>query len=429
MASATVEELPQGLSDLSGPLPRQVGFRTTLRYLSLPAVRIIATLAAVNVLVWIAVAIVLRWHPLLSSTALLSYTFGLRHALDADHISVIDLMTRRLIASGSRPVTVGMWFSLGHSTIVIVTCIVVAATSGALEKRFDGFERVGNIVGTAVSAGVLILLGIGNAWILLKLVQKLRELLDKDVDEDARTFRADGGFNLEGGGLLVRLLKKVFKVIDRPWKMYFVGVMFGLGFDTSSEIAVIGIASVQGAEGTSIWLILIFPVLFTGKRTPPPYLQALITNFVVAGMCLIDTTDGALMMTLYTSTSFARDTVAILYYSIVLTAITVIVAICIGTIQLLSLVTGVASPSGKFWDGVNNAGDRFDIIGGAICGSFVLFGIASVLLYRPWRRRVDRKRRRAPVEGDQLQDIGVKTTNDSKQIGMIEDTNEIRPAN
>jgi high-affinity nickel-transport protein len=175
-------------------------------------------------------------------------------------------MTRRLIASGSRPVTVGMWFSLGHSTIVVVTCIVVAATSGALEKRFDGFERVGNIVGTAVSAGVLILLGVGNAWILLKLVQKLRELLNKDVDEDALTFRADGGFNLEGGGLLVRLLKKVFKVIDRPWKMYFVGVMFGLGFDTSSEIAVIGIASVQGAEGTSIWLILIFPVLFTGMN-------------------------------------------------------------------------------------------------------------------------------------------------------------------
>jgi high-affinity nickel-transport protein len=106
------------------------------------------------------------------------------------------------------------------------------------------------------------------------------------------------------------------------------------------------------------------------------------------------------MMTLYTSTSFARDVIAILYYSIVLTAITVIVAICIGTIQLLSLITGVANPSGKFWDGVNNAGDHFDIIGGAICGSFVLFGLASVILYRPWRRRVDRKRRRAPIEGE-----------------------------
>jgi len=122
-------------------------------------------------------------------------------------------------------------------------------------------------------------------------------------------------------------------------------------------------------------------------------------------MCLIDTIDGALMMTLYTSTSFARVTVAILYYSIVLTAITVLVAICIDTIQLLSLVAGVANPTGRVWDGVNNAGEHFDIIGGAICGSFVLFGIASVLLYTPWRRRVDRSRSepvldQRSIEGD-----------------------------
>ena len=109
-------------------------------------------------------------------------------------------------------------------------------------------------------------------------------------------------------------------------------------------------------------------------------------------MCLLDTTDGALMMTLYTSTSLARDTVSILYYSIVLTAITVVVAICVGTIQLLSLVAGVANPSGPFWDGVNSAGDHFDIIGGAICGSFVLFGVASILIYPSWRRKVDRSR-------------------------------------
>lgn len=172
-----------------------------------------------------------------------------------------------------------MWFSLGHSTIVVITCIVVAATSGALEKRFNGFERVGNIVGTAVSAGVLILLGMGNAWILLKLEQKLRETLREEVNEDANPVVGDGGFKLEGGGLLARLLKKVFKVIDKPWKMYFVGVLFGLGFDTSSEIAVIGIASVQGARGTSFWLILIFPALFTGT-TPLSVLsmQYLINN-------------------------------------------------------------------------------------------------------------------------------------------------------
>ncbi|RDW65310.1 nickel efflux system [Coleophoma crateriformis] len=358
------ESRPRWLEKLTERIPPRI------RILPFPAVRIIFILAVVNILIWIAVAIVLRSHPLLSSSAILSYTLGLRHALDADHISAIDLMTRRLVATGSKPVTVGTFFSLGHSTIVVITCIVVAATSGALEQRFEGFRNVGGIIGTSVSAAVLILLGVGNAWILVKLVQQLRKISRGEVDTHAAEPGA-AGFNLEGGGIMVRLFKRVFKFIDRPWKMYPLGVLFGLGFDTSSEIAVLGIASLQGAQGTSIWLILIFPLLFT------------------AGMCLIDTTDGALMMTVYTSTNLARDTIAILYYSIVLSAITVMVAICIGTIQILSLIANFST--GPFWDGVNNASDHYDIIGGAICGAFVVFGTGSVLLYGPWRRRFDRK--------------------------------------
>jgi high-affinity nickel-transport protein len=251
----------QCLRTLTTHLPPQ------LRFLPYPAFRIIAILILTNLLIWAIVAIVLHSHPLLSSSALLSYTLGLRHALDADHISAIDLMTRRLVATGSKPVTVGMWFSLGHSTIVIITCIVVAATSGALEKRFEGFRNVGGIIGTAVSAGVLILLGLGNAWIMWKLIQRLRVVLKEEVTgdrEDAQEGQV-AGLDLEGGGIMVRLFKKLFKLIDRPWKMYPLGVLFGLGFDTSSEIAVLGIASVQGARGTSIWLILVFPVLFTGE--------------------------------------------------------------------------------------------------------------------------------------------------------------------
>jgi high-affinity nickel-transport protein len=172
-------------------------------------------------------------------------------------------MTRRLIASGSKPVTVGTWFSLGHSTIVVITCIVVAATSGALQQKFDGFRQVGGIIGTAVSAGVLLLLGFGNAWILWKLVQRLRVMMQEQISE-----RIDGvgdkGLGLDGGGIMFRVFKKVFNLIDRPWKMYPLGVLFGLGFDTSSEVAVLAIASLQGSQGTSLWLILIFPLLFTG---------------------------------------------------------------------------------------------------------------------------------------------------------------------
>ncbi|TQW04338.1 hypothetical protein V2A60_007113 [Cordyceps javanica] len=354
----------------------------------------IAVLVAVNAVVWAACGVVLHFHPKLISPAALSYSLGLRHALDADHISAIDLMTRRLIASGQRPATVGTFFSLGHSTIVLVTCIVVAATSGALRDRFDGFARVGNIVGTSVSAAFLIVLCIGNGWVLYKLVRRLREVLAerRRIEENGGDGRmvteydaeatASGQFNLEGGGLMARVLGFLFKAIDRPWKMYPLGVVFGLGFDTSSEIAILGIASIQAVQGTSIWLILIFPILFT------------------SGMCLLDTTDGALMMALYMSKAFSRDVVAILYYSIVLTGITVFVAAFIGIIQVLSLVQNVAEPEGSFWDGVSAIGDHFEIVGGSIVGVFVVVGLGSILVYRPWRRRMDRKQQGLAASAD-----------------------------
>ncbi|KAJ4391699.1 hypothetical protein N0V93_005319 [Gnomoniopsis smithogilvyi] len=355
-----------------------------LRGLPPAVVRQIVSLIAINLIIWAAMGVVLRLFPALISSAVLSYTLGLRHALDADHISAIDLMTRRLIASGQRPVSVGTWFSLGHSTIVVITCIVVAATSGALRERFDGFQRVGNIIGTSVSAAFLLILCAGNSWVLFRLVKRLRELLkeqrergrdSEEAGEEAGTQEdaAAGELKLEGAGFLANIFRNLFRIVDRPWKMYPLGVMFGLGFDTSSEIAVLGIASIQGANGTSLWLILIFPVLFT------------------AAMCLLDTTDGALMMTLYTSKAFARDHIAILYYSVVLTGITIVVSAFIGIIQLLTLILNVAEPEGSFWDGVEAVGDNFEIIGGGICGLFLVAGVGSVLVYKPWRRKMDRK--------------------------------------
>jgi len=165
--------------------------------------------------------------------------------------------------------------------------------------------------------------------------------------------------------------------------MYPLGVLFGLGFDTSSEIALLGISSVQAVHGTSLWLIMIFPLLFT------------------AGMCMLDTFDGAAMMSLYTSARLAKDAIAVIYYQCVLTAITVAVALVIGVLQLLGLILSVKPElSGPFWRGVQAAGDHYDIIGGAICGSFLVFGLLSVLLYRPWRRMIDRKRRLLLVDTD-----------------------------
>ncbi|KAL2270514.1 hypothetical protein VTJ83DRAFT_2698 [Remersonia thermophila] len=351
------------------------------------AVLLIALLMVVNGVVWAAAGILLHYNPKLISPAVLSYTLGLRHALDADHISAIDLTTRRLVAAGQRPVSVGTFFSLGHSTVVIATCCAVAATAGALRDRFDDFQRVGGIIGTSVSATFLLLLCIGNGWVLYRLVKRVRTAVaeegqrrrrreegDEDVDGEGEEDEQRRALHrLEGPGIISRVFRGAFKMVDRPWKMLPLGILFGLGFDTSSEIAVLGIASVHAAQGTSMWVILIFPALFT------------------AGMCLVDTTDGALMMALYTSKAFARDPVAILYYSIVLTGITVFVSAFIGVIQVLSLIEHVAEPEGSFWDGVGAIGDHYDIIGACICGLFVLVGLGSVLVYQPWRKRMQRR--------------------------------------
>lgn len=360
-----------------------------LRNVPFSVVLIISILIIANILVWTAVAVVLHFHGALISTAVLAYTLGLRHALDADHICAIDLMTRRLIASGQRPVTVGMFFSLGHSTIVVVTSIVVAATASAVSKRFDSFSHVGGIIGTSVSAAFLLILGGMNVYILVKLVKQLKKLIrsnDAELED----------FQIQGAGCLFNLFKKMFKLIDRPWKMYPLGVMFGLGFDTSSEVALLGISSIQAAQGTSIWLILLFPLLFT------------------AGMCMLDTTDGALMMTLYTSTVLARDKIAICYYSIVLTVVTITVATVIGVIQLLSLVLNVAEPDGRFWDGVASASDHYDVIGGAICGSFVFFGLLALVCYKPWRRAVNEKREKLGLVTITVEGTGVYEVDDDR---------------
>ncbi|PGG97018.1 hypothetical protein AJ79_09378 [Helicocarpus griseus UAMH5409] len=345
-----------------------------LRKIPLSALGIILLIGGINVLVWVAAAVVLA----------------------------IDLMTRRLLATGQKPVTVGTFFSLGHSTIVIITSIVVAATAAAVSSKFDQYSRVGGIIGSSVSSAFLILLGIMNAYILYKLVQQMKKVLNlKEGEEDEM-------WKIEGGGVLFRVLKKMFKIIDRPWKMYPLGVLFGLGFDTSSEIAILGISSIQAARGTSIWVILIFPILFT------------------AGMCLIDTIDGALMLSLYiqpaqnflppkssspvTSTTplqpaqqpangramtrpsrNPRDPIAFLYYSIVLTFLTVVVAIVIGVLQLLTMILNVTEATGGFWDGVEVAGEYYDVIGGSICGAFILFGGLSVVVYPYWRRWIAKK--------------------------------------
>ncbi|RPA96009.1 NicO-domain-containing protein [Choiromyces venosus 120613-1] len=333
-----------------------------LRALPIRVLVVIAAVAIVNMLCWAGVGVALSKHRALTGTSVLAYTLGLRHALDADHIAAIDLTTRKLIASGQRPVTVGMFFSLGHSTIVIVTSITVAGTAAGVSARFGDFARVGGIVGTSVSAAFLIILGVMNIYILYKLVKQLKMLMRSNQEGVLFGEGIVGDWSMSGGGCLTTMFRGLFGFIDRPWKMYPLGV------------ALLGIASIEATKGTSIWLILIFPVLFT------------------AGMCLIDTTDGALMSALYSTSSFAHDDIAIVYYSIALTLLTVLVAVVIGVIQILSLIQHVLEPTGRFWDGVEKVGERYDVLGGCIAGMFVATGVAAWLAYKPVRRVIDKKR-------------------------------------
>lgn len=360
-----------------------------LRDLPLPAVAIVLLLVFVQLVVWAAAGVVLHFHPHLLTTAVLSYTLGLRHALDADHISAIDVTTRRLIASGQRPVTVGTFFSLGHSTIVIITCLVVASTAAAVTKRFDSFSTTGGIIGSTVSAVFLLVLGGMNIYILTRLAAELRFYASSPLGAKfpgSSETEADPFANARGP--MARLLRGLFKLIDAPWKMYPLGVMFGLGFDTSSEIALLGIAAVNSAHGTSLWLILLFPLLFT------------------SGMCLLDTLDGAAMSALYSCARLASDRVAVAYYQTVLTGVTVLVAAIIGTFQVLTMIDSAAQPTGRFWDGVNVIGEHYDVLGGVICGCFVVFGGLATVLYRPWRRRLDARRRRIGVVEEDLLVVG-----------------------
>lgn len=235
--------------------------------LPLPAVRIIALLLSLNILAWLIAAFPLASHPSLLPAATLSYVLGLRHALDADHIAAIDLSTRRLIAAGQRPVSVGTFFAMGHSTIVVATCVAVAATGGALRERFGGAEEWGEVVGGVVSAVVLVVFCGGNAWVLWRLTRQLRGAVRDEGDDEVEMRGAVVG-DVEGGGFLAVMFGRLFKLVDRPWKMFPLGVLFGMGFDTSSEVAILGIASIHAVKGTSIWLILIFPMLFTGRTSP-----------------------------------------------------------------------------------------------------------------------------------------------------------------
>ena len=315
-----------------------------------------ALLGALNIGAWVWAVLAFHDTPLLLGTAFLAYSFGLRHAVDADHIAAIDNVTRKLMQEGQRPVSIGLFFSLGHSTVVVIASLVVYATASVVERQIDIARGIGSIIGTSMSAFFLISIGLVNI-IILRGVWKAFQEARRGQDYTNQT-----PDTLMGSGLLGRLFRPLFRLLSSPSQMYPIGLLFGLGFDTATEVAILGISAAAAAKGLSLQTMAIFPVLFT------------------AGMTLVDTTDGVLMVGAY-GWAFIKP-VRKLYYNLTITFVSVVVALLIGGIEAIGLLKDQLKLTGGVWDLVGNLNDNFGALGFVIIGVFVLTWVGSVVIYR-----------------------------------------------
>ena len=323
----------------------------------LPLIGLYGLLIAANLGAW-AWAVVLFWdQPIYLGTALLAYTLGLRHAVDADHIAAIDNVTRKLIQEGRRPISVGFYFALGHSTVVAIAAAVIAVATTELAGRFADFKGVGEVVSTLVSASFLFVIAFANLVILRSIWSTFQR-----VRRGGRYMNEDFDRLLDGRGFLVRVLRPMFRMVTRSWHMFPLGFLFGLGFGTATEVTLLGISATQVANGVSIWSIMVFPALFA------------------AGMSLIDTTDGILMLGAY-NWAFVKP-MRKLYYNLTITFVSVVIAFFIGGIETLGLIGDRFGLSGWFWDGIAALNDNFNGLGFAIIGLFVVAWILSIVIYR-----------------------------------------------
>ena len=317
---------------------------------------IYAFLIGYNVLAWLLALIAFGRTPALLLLAVTAYTFGLRHAFDADHISAIDNVTRKLMQEKQRPVGVGFFFSLGHSTIVVVLTVLIALAAVAANS-FDTLKNIGGLIGTSVSSLFLLIIAAINLVILVDIYKTFREVRrgglynDQILDE-----------SLNKRGLMGRFFQPLLKMTDKSWKMYPIGVLFGLGFDTATEVGLLGIAAATAGKGVPVAAILIFPALFT------------------AGMTLMDTTDSVLMLGAY-GWAFVKP-IRKLYYNLNITLISVIVALVVGGIEALGIVAQELNLSGPFWDQIGDLNDNFGTIGIVIVVLFLASWALSTIIYR-----------------------------------------------
>jgi nickel/cobalt transporter (NiCoT) family protein len=290
--------------------------------------------------------------------AVTAWFLGFRHAFDADHISCIDNTTRKLMADGQRPLGTGFFFSFGHSTIVMVVgagiTIAARATFGAVVDPSSAYERVGGAAGTLASAGFLYLIALLNLIVLAGIYQVFRGMRSGAFDE------AELEARLQARGLMYRFFGRFMKSVNHTWQLYLVGLVFGIGFDTATEVVLLAATAYAAIQGLPYYAVLALPFLFAG------------------GMMLFDTLDGAFMNFAY-GWAFARP-VRKVYYNLVVTGLSIGAAFIIGTIEILGVLTSEARLHGAFWDTV--AGFDINVAGFVIAGLFVVVWAAAVLYWR-----------------------------------------------
>jgi high-affinity nickel-transport protein len=305
-------------------------------------------------------------HPTILALGGLAYTFGLRHAFDADHISAIDNTTRKLLQDGRKPVGVGFFFSLGHSTVVFLIAVALGLTVKWIVEGVvsDGgqLRSIGGVVGTLVSGGFLVLIGLMNLVILLDIIRVYRRMKDGEYDRDSLEHE------LTAGGFMTRIFGRLFRVIRHSWQMYPIGFLFGLGFDTASEVAFLAISAGAAANGLPFGVVIALPLIFA------------------AGMSLMDTADGAFMAKAY-SWAFASP-IRKVFYNLTMTSLSVFVALFIGVAELMQVLVRVLGLKGGLYDTISG-GDFVGRAGVFIVGAFVLAWAAALVMYKA--RRIDEK--------------------------------------
>jgi high-affinity nickel-transport protein len=321
-----------------------------------------ATLAAVA-----AIGLVARTYPVFIGLGAVSYILGLRHGVDADHICAIDNTTRKLLQDGERPLTVGTWFSLGHSTVVVGLIVGLVLAVDTFSKAVPALQSTGFLIGTAASGVFLYAIALVNLLIAIEIYRLFRALRAGTMDYAALEE------NLAKRGFMNRYFGGLFRLVRRPWQMYPVGVLFGLGFDTATEVAVIALALRfgTGSGAVPIGFVLLLPVLFT------------------LGMVLTDTSDGITMRYAY-GWAF-RSPLRKVYYNLTITVISVLVAFAVGTFEVLGVVATELGLTGGAWSFVNyvNGEASWEYLGFVIVGLFVVAWLVALAVYR-WRRYEER---------------------------------------